>query len=192
MMESASKGMEIVSNAKKVYQKYIKTGEMSDEVIKSCLLLAQLDPIYRAGFIDPNLGTIDSEDVQDLKNLIKLVDVNLFKSQKVCLLNPTFGEASVIVGGADADLLLDDVLIDIKTTKFLALNRDNLNQIIGYYFLFLIGGIGQPPEETTINFVCIYYSRYGVLYKIAIKELLEKCDVRKFIDWFKKRAANVS
>jgi hypothetical protein len=32
-------------------------------------------------------------------------------------LNPDFGFASKLVGGADADIVLDSTLIDIKTVK---------------------------------------------------------------------------
>lgn len=50
------------------------------------------------------------------------------------------------------DLLLDNSLIDIKTTKYLELKRDYLNQLIGYYILFLIGGIDDGPSKTNIEF----------------------------------------
>jgi len=178
----------ILSNAKKIYGKYLETGEMDEEVIKSCLLLAQLDPIYRAGVIDPNIGVVDSGDIEDMKNLIKLVKPTEFLCKKCCMLNPTFGEASTLVGGADMDILLDDTLIDIKTTKFLELKRSHFNQIIGYYILFLISGIDNAQKNTKVEFIGIYYSRHGLLYKIAINEVIKNCDIQKFIMWFKKRA----
>lgn len=179
---------EILEKSKINYQEYLKTGNLNDEIIECCLLLAQLDPIYRAGVIDQNIGIIDKEDLLDLKNLVKLVNKDEFISKKVCMLNPTFGEASLLVGGADMDLLLDSTLIDIKTTKFLELNRDHLNQIIGYYVLYLIGGIDNAPKGTQIDSIGIYYSRHGLLWKIPIKEAISNCDLKKFIVWFKKRA----
>lgn len=185
--KTLKKIQEILTNAKKMYAEYLETGKMNDEVIKSSLLLAQLDPIYRAGVIDPNIGVIDPGDIDDLKNLIKLVNPTEFRC-KNCMLNPTFGEASTLVGSADMDVLLDGTLIDIKTTKFLELNRDHFNQIIGYYILFLIGGIDNAPKNTKVEFIGIYYSRHGLLYKVAIKEVIKNCDLQKFIKWFKKRA----
>ena len=50
-----------------------------------------------------------------------------FKSEK-CYLNPTFGDASNLVGGADADIILDDMLIDIKTTKAISFTQEHYNQ----------------------------------------------------------------
>jgi len=179
----------ILSNAKTIYLQYLKSGEMNDEVIKSAILLAQLDPIYRAGVIDKNIGAIDEGDVKDLKNLISVVDPNVFKAKELCVLNPTFGEASMLVGGADVDLLIDNTLIEIKTTKYLKLERDYFNQIIGYYILYRIGGIYAAPPEHKIEKLGIYYSRYGVLYTIAINDIINETKLLSFIDWFKKKAA---
>ena len=178
----------ILKDSKKIYSEYLKTGEMNDEVIKTCLLLAPLDLFRRGLFIDPYIGTTNPRDIEDLKDLIKLVNPKEFKSRKICVLNPTFGKASKLVGGADMDLLLDNALIDIKTTKFLKLKRDYLNQLIGYYILFLIGGIDDAPPKAKVEFIGVYYSRHGLLYKIPIREVVGKCDLQKFILWFKKRA----
>ncbi|MEK6967535.1 MAG: hypothetical protein AABX51_02810, partial [Nanoarchaeota archaeon] len=54
--------------------------------------------------------------------------------------------------------------------------------------LSLIGGIDNAPKNIKIDFVGIYYSRYGLLYRIDIAEIMAKCDLNKFIIWFKKRA----
>ncbi|MCK4824348.1 hypothetical protein KA005_51830, partial [bacterium] len=178
----------ILKDSKKIYSEYLKTGEMNDEVIKTCLLLAPLDLFRRGLFIDPYIGTTNPRDIEDLKDLIKLVNPKEFKSRKICMLNPTFGKASTLVGGADMDLLLDNALIDIKTTKFLKLKRDYLNQLIGYYILFLIGGIDDAPPKAKVEFIGVYYSRHGLLYKIPIREVVGKCELQKFILWFKKRA----
>ena len=178
----------ILKDSKKIYSEYLKTGEMNDEVIKTCLLLAPLDLFRRGLFIDPYIATTNPRDIEDLKDLIKLVNPKEFKSRKICMLNPTFGKASTLVGGADMDLLLDNALIDIKTTKFLKLKRDYLNQLIGYYILFLIGGIDDAPPKAKVEFIGVYYSRHGLLYKIPIREVVGKCDLQKFILWFKKRA----
>ncbi len=178
----------ILNISKKTYSDYLGNGEINDEVIRSCLLLAQLDSIYREGLIAPDMGIIDNRDIDDLKNLIRLVNYEVFRCKQLCMLNPTFGEASLLVGGADMDLLIDNTLIDIKTTKFLELKRDHLNQILGYYLLSLIGGIDNAPKNIKIDFVGIYYSRYGLLYRIDIAEIMAKCDLNKFIIWFKKRA----
>jgi len=182
------KAGKIISKAKKDHEEYIKKGEMDDRVIESCLCLAQLDPVYRVGFINENMGSIRRGDIEDMKNLSSLINLELFKSKKVCLLNPTFGEASYLVGGADVDLVIDDTIIDIKTTKFLKMNRNYLNQVIGYYYLYLIGGIDGAPKKTKIEKLGIYYSRHGVLYTFPTEEVINHKKDKEFIKWFKKRA----
>ena len=113
---------------KKVYQTYLKDGILSDDILRMAILLAKIDPIYRAGYVDQNINVVDNRDIQDLRNLINLVDKNSFIANKMCLLNPTFGKASVLVGGADADIVIDNQIIDFKTTKFLQLKGNDFHQ----------------------------------------------------------------
>lgn len=162
---------------------------MNEDVIKSAILLAQLDSIYRAGFIDENMGVIDEGDLIDLKKLITIVNPDYFKAREVCMLNPTFGNASQLVGGADADLIIDDTLIDIKTTKNLRLDKGIFHQLVGYYILFKIGGIDNSPSKPRIERLGIYYSRHGELYTIPVRAVIEESRLPTFISWFKKRAA---
>jgi len=93
----------MLSQAKKAHSDYLKSGKMNGEVTKSTILLAQLDTYFRAGIIDENFGIIDDGDVADLKKLIALVNPDSFKARELCLLNPTFGEASLLIGGADTE-----------------------------------------------------------------------------------------
>ena len=177
----------MLQQAKKVYEKYLKSGELNDELVKATIHLAQLDPIFRAGKVYPNLGVIDNEDVKDLRCLISNVKLSNFKAEKACLLNPTFcGES--IVGGADADLVIDNSLIDVKTTKDLRLSRDNFNQLIGYYILYKIAGINQYGEDLEIKRLGVYSSRYGALFTLPTDTILKSVDIEEFIRWFKKKA----
>ncbi|MCD6423792.1 MAG: hypothetical protein J7L42_06735, partial [Elusimicrobia bacterium] len=88
-----------------------------------------------------NLGNVDEKDVKDLKKLISTVKPEYFKAKKICILNPTFGIASQLVGGADCDLVIDDAIVEIKTTKKLELMRRYFDQLIGYYILYNIGAL---------------------------------------------------
>jgi len=157
---------------------------LTDEVIESTLLLAQLDPISRAGFIDRNIGTVDKEDIADLRNLISIVNLETFRAQELCLLNPNFGEGSKLVGGANADLVIDGTLIDIKTTKKLELLRSYLDQLIGYYTLHKIAGVGGLSPKPEIKKVAIYFSRYAYLHVIDLQEIIDKHTFPNFIQWF--------
>lgn len=184
-----TKGEKIVSRARKDLASFLKKGQMSDVLIESALLLATLDPIFRAGLGHEAIGVAHKDDIQDLKNLIEAVDKNLFTAKNLCMINPNFGAASQLVGGADADLVMDDTIIDIKTTKKLTLERRALDQVLGYYVLHHISGVGELTPKPAITKVAIYFSRFGYLYTMPLSELVDSVTFPKFVQWFQKRAA---
>ena len=169
---------------KKYHSIFIKKGKITDELIAGSLFLAKLDLFVRSRMIAPDLLFEEKLDIQDLKNLYSGLDEKLFSANDRCILNPIFGEGSLLVGGADADLILDDTLIDIKVTKNLKLERDYLNQIIGYYILSLIGDINFQYERKTIKYVAIYFARHSFLWKIPILELGDYTKIENFKNWF--------
>lgn len=185
------KVQEIIEQAKAVHTSYLSSGEITDKVLESTLLLAQLDPIYRSGYIDENIGTVYKEDITDLRNLISIVNPEMFRAKESCILNPTFGNASRLVGGADADLLIDSTLIDIKTTKNLKLIPDDFHQIVGYYILSRIGGMDGAPSGLSIERVGIYYSRYGVLYTVPLNTVVSEDSLPSFMEWLTEKATSM-
>jgi hypothetical protein len=99
-------------------------------------------------------------------------------------------KASELVGGADIDLVIDDMMIDVKTTKNLELRREHFNQLIGYYALYRIGGIGAMPRNHEIKRVGIYFSRYGYLHLIKIQDVIDENSFPRFLEWFVERATS--
>lgn len=178
----------VIQGARKVYSEFIKNRTMGYDLFKVAILLAQVDVIYRAGIVDENLGKADEGDLKDLRNLISLVKPEQFRAKEICLLNPTFGEASQLVGGADCDLVIDETLIDIKTTKKLELTRDYLNQLIGYYILYKIGGVDSMPSKHEIKRLGVYFSRHAYLFTIDVRDVIRQDTFLNFVAWFKKRA----
>lgn len=186
--ELTKKAAQIIEQAKANYSEYLSSGQITDSLIETTLRLAQLDPVFRARVVDQNLGNVFKEDVDDLRHLITIVKPELFKAKCLCLLNPTFGEASRLVGGADADLFIDQAIIDIKTTKKLELQRDHFNQLIGYLVLHEIGGIGELTQKPEISTVGIYFSRYAYLYTIDLQSVIHQETFADFVNWFTDKA----
>jgi len=175
--------------AKDAYSKFLENGVFNEDILKSAILLAQLDPIYRERHIDENMGIVDNGDIQDLRNLISLVNIEDFKVNSYCLLNPTFNEGSKLVRGADADIVIDNQIIDIKTTKKLEITRKMFNQIIGYYVLGKIGGIGEEKIDiSNISEIGFYFSRYGMKYMYKVEEIIDFNSLPDFIDRFEDKA----
>jgi hypothetical protein len=185
------KGKQIVFQAKKRLVPFLDTGHIADELIESSLLLAQLDPIFRAGRGHEVIGTIYPEDVKDLKNLLSIVKAELFTAHTLCLTNPTFGRASRLVGGADADLMIDDTLIDIKTRKEAQLKTEDIHQLLGYYALHELGGIGELTPKPPIQNLAIYFSRHGYLHRMEVSSFINPSTFPSFLQWFQERATTI-
>ncbi len=96
--------------------------------------------------------------------------------------------ASKLVGEADGDLLIDDLLIDVKTTKELSLEREAFNQLIGYYSLYKIDGIDGAPPQHEVKRLGIYFSRYAYLHVIRVEDVIDAQRFPQFLEWFKERA----
>jgi hypothetical protein len=198
----------IVDTAKERYKTYLQSGELTDELIGSAIQLARLEMVYRIGLLSDYIDSVRSEDVQDLKKMMSLINADQFKTKNVCILNPTFGIASKIVGGADADLIIDDTLIEIKTTINPKFERDYFNQLIGYLVLkricemkiLVMSPDPEKPEnilpneeaydfssisDHKINKIGVYFSRYGVLQTIDVRYNTNNGKFTwEFIDWF--------
>jgi hypothetical protein len=175
-----------VDEARAACQRYLKDGEITDELIRCAVRLARIDPIFRAWYVDPDMGVADDGDVEDLRRLISLVKPEFFKAQRLCLLNPTFGLASRLVGGADADLVIDDAIVDIKTTKSLKLQRKYFHQLVGYYLLFRLGGLNDAPTQPNVEKLGVYFSRHGKMVTCPIEEVVDESRLPAFYGWLRE------
>lgn len=181
---------EIVKEAKETRKQYISGARVPiKKLAEQCLQLARIDPLYRSGRPEPTLGDTDPKDIEDLVALFRLFEKQTWlRGKKHVFLNPTFGRASALVGHADCDLILDDVLIEIKCIK----NRDFFgpvfHQLLGYYILSTIGGVGEPPRFHEINHLGIYYARHGELLVFPVQDFIPKSDLADIQKWFKKLA----
>ena len=182
--------LKIIKKVKALRNKFNQTGRLSRELIRQTLRMSYIDPVLRSGRGVEYIGTdADQLDIEDIEKQFSLIDDKLFKSQKRCLLNPKFGKGS-LVGGADADLIIDDKLIDVKTTKKLELPLNDFCQIIGYLLLHRISGVDSHGEEFTIEQLGIYYSRYGYLFLFNVKDLINDKSLDKFAKWFENYVRN--
>jgi hypothetical protein len=175
---------------KQIYSQFINS-KLNDksQLIESTLFLARLDNVYRAGERMNKYITFLPEDelnIIDLKQLESICDFNVFKPKKKLILNPSFGAGSRLVEGADADLIVDDTLIDVKVTKELKLTRPHFNQILGYYLLYLIGGVDKH-KDIEIKNIGIYFARHNVLWKVKINELGDNKLFKTTVDFLKKK-----
>jgi len=182
---SRTKVKNIILKFKKQYDKYLNDGLIDDSLLESIIILAKIDGIFRSGGIMPDSFETDERDIEDLKNLASIIPIEKFRTEKICFLNPTFGNASLMVGGGDADLIIGESLIDIKTTKDLKFTKDYFLQLVSYYLLNEIGGISGYKDKIEINKLGIYFSRHGYLFEFDVKDIIiSKEQLQKFINLY--------
>lgn len=181
---SFKEGRRIVERARANLAKYLSGNGNDKAVMLSSLELATLDPIFRAGCGEEMIGIVDQGDVTDITALAGLIDDKAFTTSAECILNPSFGAASALVGGADADLLIGDTLLEIKTVKDLAISP-HFQQLMGYYCLSCIEG------NFNIRNVGIYFARHGILWTIPVNKVVDKATFPALLMWFKQQASNM-
>lgn len=173
-----------LGQAKEDHARCLTQGTIDDRLIRSTLRLAQLDDVCRKGIFHNE--KIDEGDVEDLRALLAIVEPNIFKTQQVCVLNPTFHlpVGARIVG--DADLIIGDALIDIKATKRLEFTSRMYHQLIGYYCLAHLYGI--RGSSLAIEKLGIYFARHAVLHTCETIDPRTSSHFPAFLEWFKTHA----
>ena len=171
---------------------------LAQQMISDVWFLAKLEDIYRGGGVlsefnnrprmDP-AGTLEeppSEVMEDMESLWHLLEErrDFFGSSETVSYNPTFGEASMMVGGADADLLVGTTLVDIKTTVKWGYMWGDAAQLAGYYVFAAMVGDPWPIDR-----LAIYRSRYGRIEYVNCDEVRQSFDLLGFSEQLIDRIA---
>ncbi|WP_019011606.1 hypothetical protein [Deinococcus aquatilis] len=177
------KARTMLNTTRELTRQYCAGEDVVFELARASTILAKLDLVYRSGWEDPTLLQVDEAIALELLDLLAVVPWEEFVCQKILLTNPHFGHASGAVGGADADLLLDTTLIDIKTTQKAEVSLDELRQLAGYFLLGELGGIWPSTTQLYdlrdddlspcgITHVGLYYARHGTLLTWPVAQVL--------------------
>ena len=192
--EVAKRTRSIIEEAKKAVDAYIKSKApdraKQAEIAAHAIRLAKLDLVIRALRLDPQFEVAQPEDVQDLLAIIAIVPFDALLHKKVMYLNPTFGESSTLVGGADADLITGDMLVDFKTTKNSEIPVPILDQMLGY-FLLARNQQRTNPRFPKINKIGLYFCRHGYLWTMNTTTWTSHPQFAEIEEWFFKRAKEV-
>lgn len=183
----------------KLATQFVETGMNTEGVVKAALLNAGWKPddavhswINREAFEDDLLD--------EMEKLFELLREQGWTDGDVVLENPTFGGHRYILPG-EGDFIVDDLLIDIKTTENRSFTNSFWRQLLMYYILVDVQrelhgvegrtygkeGFDEPYPE--ISRVGIYFARYGELQTIDMDELLDDTErYEEFRAWFIDRA----
>lgn len=160
--------------------------ELKTKVAAGAIRLAKLDGYYRAGVLPEVLNLVDDADVFDLLSLLDITPIKSITGGKPLLLNPNFGRSGAIVGGADADAICGDLLIDFKVTKKSVIDPQHLNQLLGYFFLARHHR-HDNAKFPIINRIAIYFARHGHLWVQDTKVWTSQPEFHDCEKWFLSR-----
>lgn len=138
-------------------------GQFDSAAANACYLLAGLDVVRRARRVDQIGRPATDAETEDLLALLAIVPWDAFRPTTRLLLNPTFGEGSRAVGGADADLVLDDVVIELKVISKTTIPVEAVRQVVGYALLARRYGVDGDPSNLGIHRIGLYHARSGTL-----------------------------
>lgn len=157
----ADPGERTLAYTKSAREKYYKNPSDKNlrKLVEMCYRLSYLDLIYREDKLpsvpvpkDKLMPAPTEEEIDDIISMIskseEFINSETFADSKFIVLNPTFGDYSRLVGGADADIITSTSLIDLKTSRNLRITNYNLAQIVGYYFLLRRYNEERSPIET--------------------------------------------
>jgi hypothetical protein len=182
----------IVRDARSEYDRCNNRKRISGEMLRYALLLGQLEQFFRCGILSTSFGRVKDLEITDLKNLLGVArrSGEPFCASRLCILDPAFQDASQFVGGADADLLIDDTLIEIKTSKELKFTAEAFRQLVGYYALLSMarGITDGPKRKPEIRSLGIYFARFGVFRSFPVASVIDARLLPAFIRWFRERA----
>jgi hypothetical protein len=156
---------------------YVRRGIVTEKLLRAALHLSILDLAFRPGphvLKEEHLTNGYDAEIADLKRLCSIIPHESFVAHRRCILNPMFGDVSTLIGGADADLIIDDTLIDCKVTGRYKLSGDYVHQLLGYYLLLLLSGKVNDIKVEGINHLAIYFARHGYLHLMPIYKLVEQ------------------
>ncbi len=151
-----------------------------DDMNRYCIVLALLEEVRRS--IDhPSFGPLLEKDDKSVGDFLGIPDTHWLVDMRDIAwrfydnfnhflllpysLNPTF-DGSLGIGGADADLIIDGTLIDIKTTKEQRIRPDWLWQLLGYVLL-------DYSDHHRINGIGLYMARQGIFLRWDIEEAIQ-------------------
>lgn len=148
--------------------------------------LAKLDLVFRSGYLDLSFPDARADDVVELVDLLAIVPFDQLVHARVMHLNPVFG-ASSAVGGADADLICGDMIVEVKTVSTAEVRADILDQLLGYMLLARQDAATIPE----IRRLGIYFARHGYLWTIESSAWLDHPLFEETEAWFFQYALEV-
>jgi hypothetical protein len=126
--------------------------------------------------------------LDEMKRMYELVPWREFEPKERLLVNPEFGPATQALYGADADMVLDDIMLDIKTTQRCSVGIEAIRQLVCYALLGNRYGLDGEAPFGSIHRVGVYLARCGKLQIFDLRECVaeqgEEAVVKMLMGWY--------
>ncbi|MBU1238073.1 hypothetical protein KJ865_00055, partial [Myxococcota bacterium] len=103
-----------------------------------------------------------------------------------CILNPTWEICGTIAPPADADLVIDNTLYDLKLRRNRKIELHFFDQIIGYALLSSISKIKGVPEMFPITHIGFIYPRYDKVVRWPTNDIIAPEHWDDVVTWFRE------
>lgn len=150
-----------------------------------CCFLARLEHCARTNWT-PNESLINFMRVENKEIILELVKMaalfyknfiisGMVKIDSEIVYNPKFGKCSKFLEGADADIFIDGVLWDFKTTKNFLSKSDDEVQLWQYYIYDKACKMADDASSSLFDFdikaVAFYKARFGEIEFLKISKI---------------------
>lgn len=166
----------------RTWERFVSGKNVKDDAfIDAVWLLAGLEAAYRATAYPVSAEVVFEPPDAASRNSVRLLwevlrgRSAMFTGATQRIYNPKFGDASNLVDGADADIVLDDTLIDIKATVRAGYKWTDAAQLASYVVFAAMCGKPWPIRRAGI-----YQARYGRLLWFDVAELAQATDLQSF------------
>lgn len=167
----------------KLAEQYVETGMNTGRLVRAALINAGWKPDESVhSWVDRDAFAKDIlEEMEALFRILR--EVEWTRGDSV-IVEPDFGGHRYVLPG-EGDFIVDDLLVDIKTTERRSFTNEFWRQLLLYYVLcdvqramYDVREYGEREEQTyirypEINRVGVYFARYGELQVVEIDEVIE-------------------
>lgn len=179
---------ELLDITKTLQIRFIADGVVSHDLLEGYLKLARLQGRFvreRELVIPYNLDQVDSRAIHELKFMFDQVDWSRFKANKRCLLRPQFRRFSD-PGINEPDLVIDDMIVDLKASKSSSLDRNDIDSLLKYFALAKLDGL-KGQRKGGINRLALYFARYADWLVIDMRKDYPPEKIEKYLAWYREK-----
>ena len=149
--------------------------DLSEKEARQCFMLAGWETVFRTGKVDYGDLTSTPDHVDELFRLLDIVPWPSFLPGSRLVFGVAIPRASAWMGGAEPDLVVDDLLLEVKTVDRPILDARARRQLAAYAALINAYGIeGEPADQPRVHQFGLYLSRTGTLASWPLRRMLDE------------------